>query len=259
MTFTRSWTLALAFCLALASPAAAQQGDLVPPAQGASAKSVLQQIQERINSVQTMQADLEYDEKEKPSKKKKKKEGAAAKPAGINPKWPEPEGRNVERGPIMIKREKGAYLMLQRKTKATEYIANNQRLWKYDHKDKEAKFVPSSWPIVNTFVNNALVMNAMVAMDSDGIKYRGTQVVEGEPCWVLDGKTPSRLGMVGAKPVRLKMWVSQTDGIPRLIHMPGKEDTYIRLKNVKINNLVEENRFSFSPPSGVKQKNIFGF
>lgn len=258
MTLLKKWTLALAFCLAVVSPATAQQGELVPPTQGESAKSVLNQIQARINAVQTMQADLEYDEKEKVSKKKKKAP-AAPKPAGTNPKWPEPEGRDVERGPIMIKRQTGAYLMLQRKTKINEYIANNQRLWKYDHKDKEAKYVSSNWPIVNTFVDNALVMNALVAMDSDGIKYRGTQTVEGEPCWLLEGKTPSKLGLVGAKPIKLKMWVSQTDGIPRLIHIPGKEDTYIRLKNVRINTAVEENRFAFSPPAGVKQKNIFGF
>lgn len=250
--FVRRALAVMAFSVVIASGYA--QGPLVPPVAGQDAKSVLQAIQERINGVQTMQATLEYDEKDDD----KVKLAADGTPI-MNPDWPEPPGRDVERGPIFIRRNVGAYLMVQRKDKIEEFVANGDRLWKYEHKKKAAKFVPSNWPVVNTFVSNALVMNAFVSMDTNSIKYLGTQSVEGEPCWVLEGRSPSKLSMVGVKQIKLKIWAAQSDGIPRLIHTPGKDDLYIRLKNVTINQPVDESKFQFTPPSGVKVKNIFGF
>lgn len=229
----------------------AQEGPLQPPQSGETVQSVLQAIQSRVNTVQTMQALLEYDEKDSD----KAKDGGPA----INPDWPEPPGRDVERGPVIIKRNVGAYLKLQRKKKVEEFVANNSRLWKYEHRKKQAKYVPSNWPVVNTFVTSALVMNVFVAMDDKTVKYLGTQMVEGEPCWVLEGRSPSKLSLVGVKQIRLKLWIGQQDGIPRLIHTPGKDDLYIRLKNVTINQPVDESIFQFAPPGNVKVKNIFGF
>jgi len=256
----------------------AKSETITPPAQNETVKSVLSQIQARVNAVSSMHADLEYDQKDKGSSSKKKKNKDSKKSdekatadeeqadeqekdsgAGRNMGWPEPEGRDVERGPIIIKRGVGAYLKLERKKKVIEYIANSSQLWKYDHKHKEARLVPSSWPIVNTFVQNALQMNVFVAMDSDTIKYRGTETIDGVPCWVLEGKSPSKLAMVGAEQVKLKLWISQTDGIPRMIKVPGKDDSIIRLKNVQTNVAVDESKFSFTPPAGVKTKNILGF
>lgn len=245
-------------------PAFAQTGDVTPPAEGQNTKSILADIQAKVNGIQTLHADLEMDEKEDEKKQKKRKKKLAesgdteTKPA-VNPKWPEPEGRDVERGPLVIERGVGAYAKLERKGKALEYIANASRIWKYDHKDKVAQLVPSNWPVVDTYVSNALKMNVFVAMDPDTLKYRGTETLNGVPCWVIDGKSPSRLGVLGVEQVKMKLWIGQADGIPRVIKMPGKKDRIIRLNNVRLNAPVDRSVFEFSPPSGVKTKNIFGF
>lgn len=241
----------------LAGVTCAQDGNLTPPEAGQSVKGVLADIQSRVNGIQTLKASLEFDRKDEDAKKKKKKLGD--KPYVPNPEWPEPIDRDIERGPLEISRSNGAYARLERKKDKEEFIANSSILWKYDVKEKEARRVSSSLPVVSTFVSNALVMNVFVAMDEDTIKLRGTESVDGVPCWVLEGQSPARLKMVGVEPTKLKIWVGKEDGIPRVIRVPKHDDTIIRLKDIRLNEPVDASRFAFTPPSNVKVKNILGF
>lgn len=240
----------------IAATVMAQGENIAPPAQGQTPQAVLSDIQSKINGLQSMSATLEFDEKDD-DKPKKDENGQIIQ--RINPHWPEPPGRDVERGPIMIQRGVGAYCMLERKKDKAEYIANSSTIWKYDHKDKEARRVPSNWPIIDTFAQNALRMNVFVAMEPDSLKLLGTETIDGIPCWIIQGKSPSKLGLVGADQVKLKMWIGQADGIPRAIRVPGKDDLIIRLRHVVLNQPVDTSKFQFTPPSGVKVKNILGF
>jgi outer membrane lipoprotein-sorting protein len=257
----RKIMLQLALQLLVVS-AFAQDGNLTPPAAGETATKVLADIQAKVNAVQSMQATLEFDEKDEDDdkkKKKKKKNSEPEKPQSVNPKWPEPPGRDVERGPLFIQRRVGAYLRLQRKEDVAEYVANGASIWKYDHKDKEARHIPANWPVVDTYISNALVMNVFVAMEPDTIKLLGSENVAGTPCWVMEGKSPSKLTMLGVEQVKLKIWVGKADGIPRIIKAPGEDDVIIRLLDLRLNQPVDASKFNFTPPAGVKTKNVFGF
>lgn len=254
--YLMTWTWMIVFAV-FTQDLMAQDGNLVKPVDGVSVQSVLTDIQARVDNIQSLTADMEFDE-EDDSKKKKKKKKKDGDQAGVNPAWPEPPGRDIERGPLMIQRGVGAYLYLERKKDKAEYIANSSTIWKHDIKDKEARHIPASWPVISTFVTNALVMNVFVAMESDTVKLLGTESVDGEPCWVLEGQSPSRL-KVAVGQTKLKFWISQRDGIPRIIRVPKENDAIIRLKNVRINVPVDVAKFSFTPPAGVKTKNILGF
>lgn len=241
---------------------AAQDGSLLPPAEGETAKTILAQIQERVNKVQALHATLEFDTKDDDNgkkKKKKKKKQAEAISAGINPAWPEPPGRDIERGPLQISRGTGAYLFLERKEEKEEYVANASSLWKHDIDDKEARLVPTNLPVINTFLGAALAMNIFAALEENTINYQGTENVEGVPCWLLEGKSPSKLSMVGVEQTELKIWVAKQDGIPRMIKVSGEDDSIIRLKNVQLNQPVDVTKYQFTPPAGVETKNILGF
>jgi len=233
----------------------AQDGQLTPPPEGTGVKTVLSDIQAKVNQVQSLKATMEFDRKDEDEDKKKKKD----KPKNPNPAWPEPAGRDVERGPMEISRGTGAYLKLERKNEQAQYVANSASIWKYDVDDKEAQHIPSNWPVISDYVTNALRMNIFVAMDEDTLKLKGSQPVDGLDCWVIEGKSPSNLKVVGVDSVKLKLWVCKQDGIPRMIKVPSEKDSIIRLKDVQLNVPVDGSKFSFSPPSGVETKNIFGF
>jgi len=213
---------------------------LQPPAAGETAQAALAQIQENVNKVQTLRAELEMSEKKKAKKGK-------------------PPGRNVKVGPMEIARGRGARVALTRKDETKEYIANPSTLWVYEHHEKEAKYIPTSLPYISGFVSSAFSMEILPAMDSESIKLRGTQVVEGEPCWVIEGKSPKKLEMAGVEPTKMRFWVSQRDGIPRKISVPDEDDLVINLRKVQLGAQVDDARFQFSPPAGVESKNIFGF
>ena len=255
---TMSEALMIVFAV-FAHDSKGQDGNLIKPADGVSVQTVLTDIQSRVDNIQSLTANVEFDEKDdSKKKKKKKKKNDVGEGAGVNPAWPEPPGRDIERGPLMIQRGVGAYLYLERKKDKAEYIANSSTIWKHDIKDKEARHIPASWPVISTFVTNALVMNVFVAMDRDSVKLLGTESVDGEPCWVVEGQSPSRLKMAVGQ-TKLKFWISQRDGIPRIIRVPKENDAIIRLKDVSINGPVDVARFTFTPPSDVKTKNILGF
>lgn len=239
----------------------AQDGSRLPPAPGETAKTVLAEIQARVDKLQTLNATLEFDTKDDDSKKKKKKkkkkqEEAAA---GINPAWPEPPGRDIERGPLQISRGAGAYLYLERKGEKEEYVANASSLWKHDIDDKEARLIPTNLPVINTFLSAALSMNVFAAMEESTIKYQGSENVDGVPCWLLEGSSPSKLSMVGVEQTNLKIWSAKQDGIPRMIKVSGEDDSIIRLKDVRLNGPVDVTKYQFTPPAGVETKNILGF
>jgi len=235
-----------------------QDGELIPPSAGETPASVLAQVQAKVSGIQTLKADLEFDRKgDKPKKNKKKKKINEDKPVQV--KWDEPEGREVERGPLEIAKGQGARLFLERKKSQELFVANGSTIWKHDIDDKEARHIPANWPIIDTFVANALKINVFVAMDSDTLKLRGAQKVNGTECWLLEGKSPSKLAVVGVESTKMKIWVGKEDGIPRLISVPSENDTMIRLKNIKLNVPIDAGRFSYTPPSGVEIKNILGF
>jgi outer membrane lipoprotein-sorting protein len=229
-------------------------GALQPAPPGETVQSVLQQIQQNVDRVKSLKAELAMSKKkEKKDKAKKKKPApeAGTAPAG--------EPRSVKSGPMEIGRAHGARLALTHKDETNEYIANSELLWVYDHKAREAKYIPTSLPFISGFVDAAMKMNVFVAMDEDTIKLKGVQDVAGEPCWVLEGKSPEKLKLAGVDQVKMRFWVSQKDGIPRRIAIPTQKDLIISLNKVQINSQVDAARFNFTPPQGVAQKNIFGF
>lgn len=255
---TKLW-LAVFFAGAVCGSAVAQDGNFTPAPEGQSVKTILADIQTKVNSIQTLNADLEFDRKDDDDKKKKKKKKKQAEGNGFNPAWPEPPDRDIERGPLQISRGIGAYLYLERKKEKEEFVANASSLWKHDIDDKEARHVPASLPVIDNFVSHALKMNVFVAMDEETMKLRGMESVDNVQCWVIEGKSPSKLNMVGVGTKKMKMWIGQQDGIPRIIKVPSEDDTIIRLKNVRLNEPVDLTKFQFSPPADVKTKNIFGF
>lgn len=205
------------------------------PQPGESLASVRGQVQAMVARIQTLQCELELSQQK--SKKKRK----------------------TKVGPMEIARGIGARLTLTRKSSTDEYIANEKIIWVYDHKDAEAKYIPTELPIINYFVNEALRLNVFLSVDEDTLKFRGSQGVEGEPCWVLEGSSPRRLQVVGVPVSKVLVWVSKNDGIPRKISLPHEEKTIIMLRDIKLNSAVAPARFSWDPPSGVKTKNVLGF
>lgn len=253
--------LVVAYAIGASALAVAQEEKITAPAAGQTVATVLADIQGKVDKIQTLKADLEFDRKDKDDKKnkKKKKDKKDKGATGINPEWPEPLGRDVERGPLEISRGAGARAVLERKTSKEMFVANSSVLWKYDVDDKEARKIPANWPVIDKYVSNALKMNVFVAMDEDTLKLRGTEVVDGVDCWVLDGKSPSSLGTLGVESTKMKVWIGKQDGIPRVIRVPSEKDTIIRLKNVKLNQPVDASQFNLTPPADVEVKNIFGF
>lgn len=222
-----------------------------------TAQSALTQVQGNVNKIQTLIADIEMDRERKEKKKKTKKDDPNKTP-GPFAGW-EPEGRYIKRGPLVISRNTGAHLILKRKNSTDEYIANKSTLWSYDHGDKEARYIPTSLPVLKGLISAAYSLDVFSALDSSTLKLIGTQDIDGVPCWVIQGKSPSTLSMVGIEAVTLRVWVSKTDGIPRQIKIPSNEDMIIRVRNIKLNEPVDPSKFNWSLPSGVKGKNIFGF
>lgn len=244
-------SISLAYCLLLQTPALAQQkqlptgnkeqqkeapSDFKKASSGESIAQARVAVQRLVDQIDTIQCELEM----------------STKPEGKR-------SRKTKVGPMELRRGAGARLKLTRKSSTDEYVANAETIWKYDHKDKEAKYFPTSLPVINFFVGEAMKLNVFLSVDDDTLKYMGTETVEGEECWVFQGKSPRRLKMVGVPVSDVRVWVAKKDGVPRKITLPNEEDTILRLRNVKINEPVSSKRFSFSPPKGVKTKNIFGF
>lgn len=168
-------------------------------------------------------------------------------------------GRKTRVGPLELLRGQGARLVLTRKGETDEYIANEKIIWVYDVKRREAKYIPTDLPIIGYFVQEALKLNVLPALDAETMKLKGTESVDGEPCWVIEGKSPNKLRAVGVSPSVVRVWVSRKDGIPRMIKVPVASDCTIRLHDIAINVPVAKSRFDWTPPSNVKTKNIFGF
>jgi outer membrane lipoprotein-sorting protein len=59
--------------------------------------------------------------------------------------------------------------------------------------------------------------------------------------------------------VKIRVWISKNDGLPRMISVPDEGDLLIILRNIKTNVAISDSRFQWSPPPGMKTKNIFGF
>lgn len=162
-------------------------------------------------------------------------------------------------GSLQILRDTGGRVDFTRKGNKEEYIANRQVIWSVDYDDKEAQFIPSSTPIVKDFLQEGLKLNAFLAMEPGTLEVRGTQPVEGEECWIVTGESPKRLETVGVPQSKVRVWVAMSDGLPRQISIPDEDDLLIILRNVKLNEPVSPEHFNWSPPKGIKTKNIFGF
>jgi outer membrane lipoprotein-sorting protein len=167
--------------------------------------------------------------------------------------------RKVEKGPLELRRGMGARVVLTRKGETNEYIANQKVIWSYDHNDKEAHFIPTSMPVVGACVQEAMRLNAFFAMEKDTVRLRGSQEIEGEDCWVLTGKSPSTLKSLGVPSVKVRVWVAKRDGLPRKIHLPDEDDLVVMLRGVSVNAPVPPSAFEWTPPRGVRTRNIFGF
>jgi outer membrane lipoprotein-sorting protein len=209
------------------------------PAAGDTLQTVRKSIEEKISGIRSLSCEVEM------SKARDKKD----------PK----KSRKVHTGPLEIAREHGGRLQLTRKGHTEEYIANWRVIWSYDHKNKEARFIPTSTPVIGFYVQEAMRLNAFLSVDEDTLQLRGTQDLNGEPCWVLEGRSPRRLKTLGVPVTRISVWISRNDGLPRKIHVPSENDLTIYLRNYVTNPAIGPQRFEWTPPQGVKTRNIFGF
>lgn len=207
---------------------------ITPPGPGETLESALTQIRSRLASIRTVKAEVEL------SKKDKKK-------------------RKVKTGPMEVARQQGARIALTRKGETEEYIATPSLLWSYEHKEREAQYIPTGLPVISTFVRSALALDMLLALDGDTMKLKGTSSFEGEPCWVIEGKSPDTLKIVGVPVVKMRVWVSKKDGLPRRISLPKEKDTLILLRQIQVNAAIDAGRFQWAPPKGVRTKNLFGF
>lgn len=228
------------------------------PSANENAEFALKQIQGNVNKIQTLSAQVELERERKEKKAKKNKPVDPNKTPGPFAGW-EPEGYTVKRGPMTISRNTGAYLVLKRKNSTDEYIANKSTLWSYDHGDKEARYVSTGLPGVSGLISSAFNLDVFSALDQSTLKLIGSQTLDGEPCWVIEGKSPSTLSVVGVQAIKMRIWTSKNDGIPRQIKIPSNDNMIIRIKDIKLNESVDTNKFNWTLPKGVKSKNIFGF
>ena len=162
-------------------------------------------------------------------------------------------------GPLALTRNVGGHVLVARKGETEEYTANRQVIWSYDVPHKEAQFIPTSTPVIGTFVEEAMRLNVFFSADPETIKLRASQETEGEDCWVLEGKSPKQLKVLGLPENRIRVWVAKSDGLPRKIQLPDNDDFTITLRNIRVNENIPTSRYQFTPPKGVKTKNIFGF
>lgn len=215
--------------------AVAELQAVTPHGPGETLESVQARIRRFLGQVHTLKADVEM------SRARKGK------------------SRKVSTGPMEVARQQGARVALTRKGETEEYIANPRVIWSYEHKEREAKYIPTNLPVVEQFVGSAMGLDLLLALDAETVRLLGNGTCDGEPCWVLEGKSPDTLEMLGVPVVKMKIWVSKSDGLPRRIWLPKQNDTLILLRKVKINPTIAAGRFQWSPPKGVKTKNIFGF
>jgi len=163
-------------------------------------------------------------------------------------------------GQIEIQRGSGGRVALTRKGNTDEYVANDRVIWSIDHNKKEAQFIPASTPVVGQYVREALKFNIFLALDADTMRLRGSQSVAGEDCWLVEGKSPRNLARTGVPVSKVRVWIAKSDGLPRMVHIPDdKDDLLIILSNIRCNPPINPARFQWSPPRGMKTKNIFGF
>ncbi|MCX7716818.1 MAG: hypothetical protein N2111_00220 [Candidatus Sumerlaeaceae bacterium] len=168
--------------------------------------------------------------------------------------------RRYFHGQVEIQRGSGGRVSLTRKGNTDEYVANDRVIWSIDHNKKQAQFIPASTPVVGQYVREALNFNIFLALDEDTLRLRGSQTIEGEDCWLVDGKSPRSLARTGVPVSKVRVWIAKSDGLPRMIHIPDDEDDQlIILRNIKTNLRIDSERFQWSPPKGMKTKNIFGF
>lgn len=168
--------------------------------------------------------------------------------------------RRYYHGKIEIQRGSGGRVSLTRKGNTDEYVANDKVIWSIDHNKNEAQFIPASTPVVGQYVREALDFNIFMALDADTMRLRGSQLVVGEDCWLVDGKSPRNLARSGVPVSKVRVWIAKSDGLPRMVHVPDDEDDQlIVLRNIGPNATISPARFQWSPPKGTKTKNIFGF
>lgn len=164
--------------------------------------------------------------------------------------------RKVYTGDLVIVRGRGGRVILSRKGETEEYLANARELWSYDHKKKEAVVLPVNSPVIGFFVAEALKFNAFLAMEPDSLEFLGYQSTNGEMCWVFEGKSPSRLKLLGVPVRKMRVWISPKDGLPREIKIPQEKDLTIVLRNIRINPEVSDDEFLWKEVEGVKVKRL---
>ena len=216
-----------------------ESGPIQPIEKGTKLSDVQADMNAKLARVTTFQADIQM-----LKKRDKKSAGGAI--------W------RIWEGPLALTRNVGGHVTLTRKGETEEYTANRQVIWSYDAPHKEARFIPTSTPVIGTFVEEAMRLNVFFSADPETIKLRASQETEGEDCWVLEGKSPARLKMVGVPENRFRVWVAKRDGLPRKIQLPDNDNFTIIMRNIRVNENIPASRYQFTPPEGVKTKNIFG-
>ena len=125
--------------------------------------------------------------------------------------------------------------------------------------DMERIKAASSGQFKDAFNDPAASANPLNGMDPKSLKYFGTETLEGEPVYVLEGKMGGQMEkikkMVPMMPESAKYWVSTTDGLPRKMvfhNDAGQEMMSQQFKSVVVNPKLDPGLFQFTVPKGAQ-------
>ena len=170
-----------------------------------------------------------------------------------------PPDRDLQVGTVEVVRGYGARAVLLEDDKMDEYVVNPETIWSIDHHRKEAQFIPTSIPVFGRYVRGGVALDYQLAFKDDSMRLLGSQPVDGEPCWILQAKTTDAFETFGLESYRVRIWISKNDSLPRKVQIPKSKDTIVTLTDLRVNGDIPRSRCDWSPPAGMKTKNIFGF
>lgn len=208
-----------------------------PPAAGETADSVRNALSTSLGRVQTAEAELEMHQRDKKRNKPRHKGGT-----------------------ILLARSRGAKIDLtDQKGRREEFHADGDVIHAYDAKDKEVTRISTGLPVVRDFAAAAMKLDVLRALTGSALALKGTATVDGEPCWVMEGRSPADLKLVGVPVVKMTVYAAKADGLPRRILIPEERGLELAFRGVRVNQPMPPDRLAWKKPKGAKEKGILGF
>jgi outer membrane lipoprotein-sorting protein len=103
--------------------------------------------------------------------------------------------------------------------------------------------------------NDPANSNPLKGMDAKSLKYYGTETLNDEPVYVVEGKIGGDLdkmkSMMPTVPETAKFWISTKDGLPRKLifhNNTGAEMMSQEFSHVEVNPKLDPSLFEFTPP-----------